>query len=105
MQLLKTIKKLCTPAYVYLVISVVSIIVLMIQNAGNETQFCLGSYDCQVESTAMVFLAQALYTVFWVFVLDSICKRGYKSVSWFLVLLPYVLFFIALGMLILSNSK
>lgn len=102
---MKTIRKLCTPAYVYLVISVISIVVIMIQNAGNETKFCLGSYECQVGSTAVVFLAQAVYTIFWVFVLNSICKTGYNSVSWFLVLLPYILFFIALGMLVLGNTK
>ena len=102
---MKKIRKLCTPAYVYLVISVIAIVGMIIQNAGNTNMFCLGDYMCDVESTAMVFLVQGLYTVFWVFVLDCICKSGYKNISWFLVLLPYILMFIILGMFVLGNKR
>jgi hypothetical protein len=100
---MKTVKKLCTPAYVYLVISVISIVILMFQNAGNKNIFCLGSYECDVPSTGVVFVVQVLYTMFWVFVLNAICSAGYEKVSWFLVLLPYLFLFIALGMLLLGR--
>ena len=100
---MKTVKKLCTPAYVYLVISVISIVILMFQNAGNKNIFCLGSYECDVPSTGVVFVVQVLYTMFWVFVLNAICSAGYEKVSWFLVLLPYLFLFIALGMLLLGQ--
>lgn len=101
---MKTIKRLCTPAYVYLVISVIAIVAMMIQNGGNHDRFCLGSYECGVESTAAVFLGQGLYSIFWVFVLDCICKAGYKNISWFLVLLPYILMFILLGVLMIDGN-
>ena len=35
MKVMKEIKKLCTPAYLYLVISVVGMVGMMIQNMGN----------------------------------------------------------------------
>lgn len=105
MKLMKTIRKLCTPAYVYLVISIIAIVAMMIQNGGNHDRFCLGNYECGVESTAAVFLGQGLYSIFWVFVLNYICKAGYKNISWFLVLLPYILMFIILGMFILEGNK
>lgn len=105
MKLMKTIRKLCTPAYVYLVISVIAIVAMMIQNGGNENEFCIGSYRCDVESKAAIFVGQGLYTAFWVFVLNSICKSGYKNISWFLVLLPYILMFIMLGMVVLENQR
>ena len=104
MSTMKTIQNLCTPAYVYLVMSVISIILMMLQNAGNSKMFCLGNYDCNVESPGLVFLGQILYTVFWVFLLNWICNKGYKNLSWFLVLLPFLFFFIALGMFILSGA-
>ena len=105
MNLIKIIKKLCTPAYVYLVMSMICIIIIMIQNSGNETQFCVGSYSCQVISTSFVFICQFLYTAFWTFVLDAICRRGYTNISWYLLLFPYILFFIIIGFLILADTK
>jgi len=105
MNITKAIKKLCTPAYVYLVMSMISIIILMAQNAGNDTKFCIGSYTCKVMSTSFVFFCQALYTAIWTFILDSVCKKGYNNISWFLVLFPYLLFFIIIGLFILGDKK
>ena len=99
-----SIKKLCTPAYVYLVISAISIVILMVQNAGNDTQYCVGDFKCEVPSTAMMFVGKALYVAFWTFVLNSLCRAGYPGISWFLVLIPFILFFIILGMIILSQG-
>lgn len=98
------IKKLCTPAYVYLVISVVAIVVMMFQNGGNSDMYCVGSFECPVPSTTVVFIFEFLYVAFWTFVLDSICKAGHKKFSWFLVLLPFVLFFVLLGLMILNQG-
>jgi hypothetical protein len=100
----KIIKKLCTPAYVYLVISVVAIIVLMFQNGGNENVYCIGNFECSVPSTPLIFLIKFLYVAFWTFILDSICKAGHKQVSWFLVVFPFVLFFILIGLMMLNQG-
>ena len=101
---IKYIKKLCTPAYVYLVISVVAIVVLMFQNCGNVDTYCIGSYECPVPNTALVFFIKFLYVAFLTFILDSICKAGHKQFSWFLVLFPFILFFVLLGMLLVSQG-
>ena len=45
----------------------------------------------------------SLKTIFWTFVLNAICKAGYKNLSWFLVLFPFLLLFIALGLLLLTG--
>jgi len=100
----KLLKKLCTPAYVYLVISVVSMVVLMFQNGGNTNTYCVGSFECPVENTSLVFLGEIIYIIFWTFILNLICKSGYKNISWFLVLLPFVLFFVLLGLMILKQG-
>ncbi len=98
------IKKLCTPAYVYLVISVISIVALMFQNRGNVDVYCLGNYECPVPNTTIIFLIEFLYVAFWTFILDSICKAGHKQFSWFLVLFPFILFFVLLGMLMVAQG-
>ena len=74
MSIVKDIKKLCTPAYVYLVISAIAMIGLILQNAGNVDKYCVGSFECGVPNTAMVFVGKALYIAFWTFVLNSLCK-------------------------------
>lgn len=99
---IKLIKKLCTPAYVYLVVSVIAIVILMFQNSGNVNSYCMGSYECEVPSTALIFIVKFIYVAFWTFVLDSICKAGHKQFSWFLVLLPFILFFVFLGAMMIS---
>ena len=105
MNIFKTIRKLCTPAYVYLVMSTISIIIIMLQNSGNETSFCIGSYTCRVASVSFVFIAQALYTALWTFILDYVCSKGYSNISWFLILIPYLLFFVIIGIMILTDKN
>lgn len=96
------LRKLCTPAYVYLVISVIFIIIAAIQNYGNINVYCLGSYSCDVSSTFLIFVIKLLYILFWTWILNLICKAGHPGVSWFLLLLPVLLIFILLAMLMIK---
>ena len=57
-------KKLCSPAFFYMLISIFALIVMMIQNMGNTNTFCLGSYECDVPNTFMVYLFKILYVLF-----------------------------------------
>lgn len=104
MKLINSIRKLCTPAYVYLVISVIAIVAMMFQNAGNSKKYCVGEFSCDVPSTAGIFVAKGIYIAFWTFILDALCKAGYKQFSWFMVLLPFILFFIIVGMVLLMAA-
>jgi hypothetical protein len=101
--LLKKVRVLCTPAYVYLVISVISMVILLLQNMGNTNMYCVGNYGCQV-NTVSVFVGKILYVAFWTYVLNYLCKAGYKNVSWFLLLLPFLSLFILLGVMILHKG-
>jgi|TARA_B100000768_G_C11091061_1_gene294974 hypothetical protein len=97
-------KNLCTPAFVYLLISVLAFIVIAIQNFGNTTKYCVGQYECYVPNTFVMFVFKAFYILFWTFILNCLCKAGYKEISWFLVLLPIILLFIILGLIIITYS-
>lgn len=96
------LRNLCTPSYVYLVISIIMLIVMAFQNIGNENTYCLGTYSCDVYSTTLLFIIKILYVLFWTWVLNLICRAGAPSIAWFLVLLPFILFFILLGMVMIT---
>ena len=102
MKYLKDFKNLCTPASVYLAINVIIFIAIAVQNFGNTTKYCVGQYKCTVPNTFVMFVFKAVYILFWTFVLNSICKAGYKEVSWFLVLLPIILLFVLLGLVLIN---
>jgi len=96
------IRKLCTPAYVYLVISMIAVLVMWIQNYYNVDVYCLGEYSCKI-STYLVFIIKIVYIIFWTWILNLVCESGATYIAWFLVLFPYILFFILLSTLLITN--
>jgi hypothetical protein len=62
----------CTPAKIYLAIAVIICII-------------------QIFTVPVAFVLINLgFAFIWAFILQWLCKKGFSSVSWFLVLLPYV---------------
>ena len=87
------LRNLCTPSYIYLVISLIALILMAVQNYGNVNVYCLGSYSCIVSNTLLLFLIKLVYVLFWTWILNLICRAGAPSISWLLVLFPFLLFF------------
>ena len=106
MDYLKDINKLCKPAQIYLVLSLISIFLMGIQNilSGKKSKYCIGMFSCNVPNVILVFVLKMIYIAFWTVVLNSLCIAGYKELSWFLVLLPFILFFILIGLLLLNQG-
>ena len=75
----KEFSKLCSPAKLYLVITVIGIVLSLFNNI----------------SVAAV-IVKVIFALFWTFVLNWLCEKGYKTLSWILVLLPFIV--IILGM-------
>jgi hypothetical protein len=98
----KTIKELCTPAMLYFVISIVSLAIVLLQNLSNQNSYNVGSFSCRVPSTALVFIIKLIYILFWTWILNLICKDGHTSISWLLVLLPWILLFVIMGILMIN---
>tara|TARA_Y100000361_G_C11161886_1_gene348032 strand:+ start:2452 stop:2775 length:324 start_codon:yes stop_codon:yes gene_type:complete len=98
------LKNLCDPAYVYLVISVIGLIISSIQNFGNVNTYCLGSYSCDVTNTSIIFVIKVLYILFWTWLLNIICKGGAPTFAWLLVLFPFVLLFVVLGLMMITGK-
>ena len=98
----KSFKELCSPALFYFVVSALSVVLILLQNLGNSGMYNIGCYSCQVPSTIMVFVVKMLYILFWTWILNLMCKDGHTGISWFLVLLPIILFFVIIGMVIVA---
>ena len=98
----KKIKELCAPSMVYFIISMVALALLFIQNIENTTSYHVGSFSCRVPNTMVVFIAKFIYILFWTWILNLICKDGHNEISWLLVLFPFILLFVMIGLLMLN---
>ena len=99
----KKLSEICSPARFYFFLSIIVLIVTLIQNIGNNGKYTLGSFSIKVPSTIIVFVVKIIYILFWTWILNLICKDGHKGISWLLVLLPFILLFVMLGLVLLNN--
>jgi hypothetical protein len=98
----KSFKDLCTPAMLYFVVSMIALAIVLFQNLGNKNSYHVGSFSCRVPNTAAIFIAKLIYVLFWTYILNLICKDGHVGLSWLLVLLPWLLLFVMIGILMLN---
>lgn len=97
-----SLKQLCTPAMLYFVISMIALIIVAFQNLGHRDSYHIGNFSCRVPNTLFVFIIKFIYIVFWTYVLNLICKDGHVGISWLLVLLPWLLLFVIIGLLMIN---
>uniref|UniRef100_A0A6C0AIL0 Uncharacterized protein n=1 Tax=viral metagenome TaxID=1070528 RepID=A0A6C0AIL0_9ZZZZ len=77
---------LCTPAMVYFVLACLSIL------AG-----LMGSISKSL-------IAKGIYAILWTWILNLLCEKGYPTISWILVFLPFIVMF-GLVALVLDKSQ
>lgn len=70
-------KKLCTPARLYFAFSVISCIIMLFGRMSLLAVF-----------------SKLIFAFLWTFVLGWLCKKGYETISWILVLLPFIMMFL-----------
>ena len=101
MTLLSNLNRLCAPAYIYFIISAVFLILAVIFTSNGSVDmntFCLDE-NCTKPGVAFVIVLKFIFILFWTWVLNFICKSGYSSIAWILLLLPY--FILVISFLIL----
>ena len=76
---MKDFTNLCTPAKIYFAIAVIGTLFALFNHVPLIMAF-----------TKLVF------AFIWTFILSWLCDKGYTSISWFLVLLPYIIIFLAM---------
>ena len=59
-ELIKKVRTLCTPAFLYLALSMLTIFVLLFQNLGNNNKYCMGSYQVKCKHKWSVFAFKIL---------------------------------------------
>ena len=94
---LATLNNLCTPSYLYFVISTVFLIIAIVfltTGSIDMNTFCLDD-KCTKPGVAFIILIKFLFIIFWTWILNSICRSGYSNVAWFLFLLPYIIMMFA----------
>ncbi len=99
----RTIKELCSPAAIYFIVSIFSLIMLVFQNLGNSSSYAVGSFSCRVPSTVLVLTVKLVYVLFWTWILNLICKDGHVGISWLLVLMPWILIMVIIGMIMINK--
>jgi len=76
---------MCSPALLYLIFGVLSIIGMIFSNSKVSS-----------------ILFQSIFVFFWTWILNYICRSGHTGISWFLVILPFV--FLAIGVFALAKN-
>jgi hypothetical protein len=99
----KKLKGFCTPALLYFWISIFCLIILFIQNFNNVHSYHIGNYSCKVPNTMLIFFFKLIYILFWTWILQLICKDGFPIISWLLILFPFILLFVILGLIMLNQ--
>ena len=72
------LSKLCTPAMLYLILSILAILMAIMKRASM-----------------MTIVVKALFVLLWTWFLNFLCSKGYSGISWFLVLLPFIFIVLA----------
>jgi len=68
-----SLERLCETAKLYLVLSLIFLV-----------------FGIFTKMRALTLIIKAIFVVVWTLVLNWMCKKGFKFISWFLVLLPFV---------------
>ena len=95
---------LCPPAMFYFTLSITVIILIALQNIGSGVKYCVGTQFCNSSKslTTSVFFIKILYVLVWTWIINILCKNGYETVSWVLVLIPLIIMFIFMALFILT---
>jgi hypothetical protein len=82
----KDFKHLCTPAKIYFVLTIIGCIFMLFHNVN-----------------LLAIFSKLVFAFIWTVILNWICSKGYKIISWILVLFPFIL--MALAFFGIYNAK
>jgi hypothetical protein len=82
------LKNLCTPAKIYLAIAFIASIIMLFRGIS-----------------LISVLMNLFFAGIWTIILGWLCKKGFSLLSWFLVLLPYILMILVLSEVLNLTSQ
>lgn len=100
---LKTFKTLCTPAQLYFVLSTLSFLLILLQNCSDGSSYKIGTMKVKPECHNVIFfIFKAAYILGFTYLLNWFCGKKLKTISWIIVLLPFIAMFLILGVTMIS---
>jgi len=79
---------LCTPAKIYFILALIACIFALFKGVK------------------IMFIAfKLIFAIIWTLILGWLCKKGFSNVSWFLLLLPYIIIALAMFGLIRMGKE
>ena len=78
MHLKEMYNHLCNPAKLYLILSIIAIIIMVMKRIQT-----------------MVIVMKIVFAGIFVFLLNFLCKKGYKTLAWIIIFLPYIFLFLS----------
>ena len=88
----KMFNKLCDPAKLYLVLSLISVFfyVMSMESANKTLKESDDEHEGIHHYTFMGLIMKIFFTLLWVYILNYLCKYKWgKRIAWFVVLLPF----------------
>ena len=106
--------KLCIPAQIYLIVSFILMVLSyfglnaisqqLTLNQSNSSFLQSLNFTYQKDARTS-YVVQAVFIVLWTWVVSYLCNKGFSNLSWFLILLPWVLMFLAFFVYIIETVK
>ena len=91
----RKLKDLCSPALLYFYVSIIGLIIVAFQNiTSNMNTLQLAGMRMHVPNLLFLFIIKLIYILFWTWILNLMCKDGHSGISWFLVLVPFIIVFL-----------
>lgn len=99
------IKNLCTPALIYLILSLISIVIYLSSMITINNQ--IKKIDSKSEGihqyTICGLIMKIIFIIIWVYLLNYLCKFKFgRKVAWFIVLIPF--FFMGLMLIGVTSA-
>ena len=93
MHLISTIKQLCGPSKLYLIVSLIWLISLIFTNMNSHNSICYGTGTIHCPYKIIMYVIKLLIIIFWTWILNLMCRSGHKGIAWLFILLPFILGF------------
>jgi uncharacterized membrane protein (DUF441 family) len=79
---------LCSPALLFLILAIISVIMGIVSRAEPIT-----------------LVVKALFIVVWTWFLNFLCSLGHEGISWFLVIMPFIIMLVVISTAYAMNAS
>lgn len=89
----KCIKNLCQPAFIYMIYGIINILLLIYvlffsQDINSSFRNMFNQLGIKISNMFFyyVILTKLIQTIFWIFIIDLLCRNKYNKLAWLIIL-------------------